>query len=145
MGERICNEIVTMRHKGSQDARDPGRFWSRIDDWQSTPCRFILLSRIAGLFIPLQSPRYCRSPFLFPWGCIPPQRFLFHCRRFLSLRLSSATLVTECFLCREAAAQAVAVPGFLIRVRYTSCPRDYQRWKKDITCKRVRCHLIIGA
>lgn len=38
-------------------------------------------------------------PLSFPIrACIPLQRFLFHRRRFSSLRLSSATLVIECFL-----------------------------------------------
>lgn len=86
------------RHDAAQrqDARDPGRFWSRIDDWQSTPCRSILFFRSWPLYSPSKSSVL---PLFFPIrGCIPPQRFLFHCRYFSSLCLSSATLVTECFL-----------------------------------------------
>lgn len=139
-----------MRHKGSQDTRDPGRFWSRIDDWQSTPCRrSILPSRSWPLYSFSQFPVL---PLSFPIrGCIPPQRFLFHRRRFSSLCLSSAILVTECFLwgsCRAGCGCSrfshLSLPVILAHATCpaVSRPRDYRRWKKR---SYLHCHLVISA
>lgn len=143
------------RHDAAQrqDARDPRRFWSRIDDWQSTPCRSILLFRGWPLYSPSKS--LVLPPLFFPIrGCIPSQRFLFHRCRFSSLCLSSATrnrvlpvgklphrlrlfpalpFEPSCYL------KAHATRPVVFR------PRDYQRRRKDAICKRAHFYLVIVA
>jgi hypothetical protein len=149
--------------------------WNRDDAAQRQPgcewSRAILIShrRLAVDAMPFYSPFSYSLPSLFPFKVPGIAALLSYSRMYTTTTLSLPSpphrFSSSLPLFRDSRNQVLPVGKLPHRLRLfpvlpfvPSCylkahatrlavsrPRDYQRWRKDATCERVHCHLVIGA